>query len=120
MNVTKGYGFSVNDINWSCPSELKPYEDAYFLSLKQHDTEMYMQGLYFREALLSSVCNNSLWMKSGSSPYKYPEKTYTELMEEKEMNENMTDDEKKKQTELLFEKLSIMQMNFEHSHDKKA
>lgn len=116
MKITKGYGFTVEDINWSCPTELKPYEDAYLLRLKEHDTQMYMQGLYFREALLSSVCNNSLWMKSGSKPYQYPEKTYTEMMEEEKRNENMTDEEKKRQTEMLFEKLSIMQHNFEISH----
>ena len=27
--VTKGYGFTVDDIDWSCPSELEPYAKAH-------------------------------------------------------------------------------------------
>lgn len=88
---------------------------------KQKDTEMYMQGLYFREALLSSVCNNSIWLKKGSEPYKYPAKSFTELMEERSTSnkELLSEDEKKLQTKMLFKNLSLMKANYDLTHPQK-
>ena len=119
--ITYGYGFTANYINWSCPNELRPYEDAYLMRRKQTDTEMYMQGLYFREALLSSVCNNSLWMKKGSKPHEYPKKTFMDTIEEEQKIKNnvLTEEEKIKQTQMLFNSLSIMQANFNLNHKDK-
>lgn len=85
---------------------------------KQADTDMYMQGLYFREALLSSVCNNSLWMEKGAKPHEYPKKTFMQTIEkEQNINHNtLTEEEKKKQTEMLFKSLSVMQSNYNLNH----
>lgn len=38
---TKGYGFTVKDIDSSCPADLEPYAEAYKLEMKQRDTEMW-------------------------------------------------------------------------------
>ena len=116
--ITYGYGITADYINWSCPAELQPYEDAYIKRKKEKDTEMYMQGLYFREALLSSVCNNSLWMRKGAKPHEYPKQTFMETIEEQKNIENntLTEEEKKRRTELLFRELQLMQSNFNLTH----
>lgn len=41
MFVTKGYGFTVDDIDWSCPADLEPYSKAHNLELKEMDSYMH-------------------------------------------------------------------------------
>lgn len=57
---------------------------------------MWLQGRYFMDAIESSIGN--AFRKSGSEPYRYPEKPY--LMEEPELTPEQLD-EKEKQ-ELAF------------------
>lgn len=54
--VTKGYGFSVDDIDMMNPELLKPYVDAYKAECKQRDMEMYMWfGRYATSALVTAI-----------------------------------------------------------------
>lgn len=65
--VTKGYGFSVNDIDWSSPSDLIPYEKAYKLEVKQKDSLMHSWwGNYGISALTVAIdhCMNGEKAKS--------------------------------------------------------
>ena len=36
--MTKGYGFSVNDIDWSSPADLEPYTKTQKMELKENDS----------------------------------------------------------------------------------
>lgn len=42
LRYTKGYGFTVKDIDSSCPADLEPYAKAYAQDMKQRDREMWM------------------------------------------------------------------------------
>lgn len=54
--VTKGYGFTVHDIDTSCPADLKPYADVYNLEKKQRDNDMWMWfGTYGLSAVSVAV-----------------------------------------------------------------
>lgn len=54
--ATKGYGFSVDDIDMMNPELLKPYVDAYKAEWKQRDMEMYMWfGRYATSALVTAI-----------------------------------------------------------------
>ena len=54
--VTKGYGFSVDDIDMMNPELLKPYVDAYKAEWKQRDMEMYMWfGRYATSAFVTAI-----------------------------------------------------------------
>lgn len=66
--ITKGYGFSVDDIDWSCPSDLEPYELAFKQSEKLIDHHNWMLGKYIEMATGVAIdhCFNG---KKASSEY---------------------------------------------------
>ena len=117
--VTKEYGFTVDDIDWSCPADLEPYAKAYELQIKQQDEQMYLMGIYIISALDSTVCNSFLWRKKEEKAHKYMEKPimYEYANGHKNKNEGeLSDEERKEQTEKLFMQLRIMGANFNINH----
>lgn len=79
--VTKGYGFSIDDIDWSCPADLEPYAKAYELEIQHQDSLMYMMGMYALSSVTVGVERNLAGRKSRS---KYLEKPILELAKEQE------------------------------------
>lgn len=56
LMATKGYGFSVNDIDMMNPTLLQPYVDAYKAEWRQRDREMYMwYGRYGVSAFITAI-----------------------------------------------------------------
>lgn len=54
--ATKGYGFSVEDINGSCPADLKPYGKAHEAEMQEQDLLNYIAiGQYYRSAISEIV-----------------------------------------------------------------
>lgn len=49
--ATQGYGFTVDDIDWSTPNDLQPYWDAYNYKRRQDDELLWMMGMYVGEAI---------------------------------------------------------------------
>ena len=75
--ATKGYGFSVDDIDMMNPELLKPYVDAYKAEWKQRDMEMYMWfGRYATSALVTAI--DATFGKGNS---KYVKKTCYDSIE---------------------------------------
>lgn len=99
----------------SCPVDLKPYEKAYEIRLKRKDEQMWMQGMYFYNALsvsLSHFCGNKR-SKYIAAPL------LCHAFEEKE-ERNLSDAQKENYVNQLFTNLMVMQANFNNSHmDKK-
>lgn len=99
--VTKGYGFTVDDIDWSCPADLEPYAKVCELQLKQQDNQMHIMGMYVQSAVLVAIERNFAGKKSKA---KYLEKPLHELAKEKEYEkkndrpeyDGMTNEEKQK------------------------
>lgn len=118
--VTKGYGFTVDDIDWSCPADLEPYAKAHKLKTQEEDMMNWIQGQYFASALDATVCNSWIWRKKGAKPHSYIEKPILRDEEEKKqqskVNNPLTEEEKKRQTEQLFLRLRIMGANFNLNH----
>lgn len=50
--VTKGYGFSIDDIDWACPADLEPYAQAHKMEQKENDS---MAWLYCGNYVLSAI-----------------------------------------------------------------
>lgn len=98
--VTKGYGFTIDDIDWSCPADLEPYAKAHKTEIKEQDSLMWnWWGNYGLLAVTMAVERNLAGQKAK---LKYMEKPYMEMTED-EMNKakndrpeyiGLTDDEK--------------------------
>lgn len=75
--VTKGYGFTVDDIDWLCPADLEPYENAKKIEENLYDTRQWQLGQYMSAAV-------SCIFPKG----KYPKKPMFQIGEEdKEITE---------------------------------
>jgi len=107
--VTKGYGLTVEDIDWSCPADLEPYAKAHNLALQEQDGMVYaFCGSYVLSAVAVAV---ERCLAGKKSRLRYVEKPMLREMEEK--NKPMTEEELQKQRELFLAKLMVMKTNFE-------
>lgn len=92
--VTKGHGLSVDDIDWSCPADLEPYEKAYKLEQKEIDARLYSMGLYNKIAFEVVMSHVSAGFSGKKSKAKYLEKPLLDLLDfEKEKNGNKESNE---------------------------
>lgn len=76
MYITKGYGLGINDIDWSCPSDMEPYASAKVYEENQLDTRNWQLGVYISHAV-------SLIGKGS-----YPDKPIFQLKEDKGKGSN--------------------------------
>ena len=94
---------------------MEAYEKQQERELHKQNMLSHLQGEYFAEAIMCTVCN-VLSGKSGKK-HKYPEKPYklnTSIQEE------MNEEEMQKQRELFVAGLLTMQANFELNHKNKG
>lgn len=115
MIVTRGYGITVDDINWGCPTDFEPYIKAYKQQEKKKDEEMWMQGLYVYNAFQTVMENfgDGLSGKRGNS--KYIKKPF---MQSEKADGKLTEGELQKQREAFVMGLKVMQSNYELNHKK--
>lgn len=71
--VTKGYGFTVNDIDQSCPTDLEPYEKAHKKELVEQDNLQYLWWGKYGLSSLGVAIEHCLAGKKAKS--KYVDKT---------------------------------------------
>lgn len=99
--VTKGYGFTVNDIDWSCPADLEPYEKAHNMQLREQDTFAHaICGKYVLSSL--TVAIEHIFSKNAKT--KYVDKPILQEAEDREYErkqdrkeyKGLTDEEKQK------------------------
>lgn len=109
--VTKGYGLTVHDIDWSCPADLEPYAKAYKLKMQEWDYMNWILNQYTLSAVSVAVEHCLAGRKARS---KYIEKPIMQQIEEK--NKPLSEDELQKQRELFVAKLEAMKTNFELNH----
>ena len=113
--VTKGYGFSVHDIDWSCPYDLEPYSKAHAMERKEKDSLVH--------AWVGSYVINALWvaidriLNGRKSNAKY-EKTPL-LVKVEEQNRPITQEEIENQRRIFVEQLKIKKANFDLHHKSK-
>jgi len=105
-------GVSKTEILDSCPKELWPYEKAHIRRIKETNGLMHIQGQYFAEAIMSTVCNQ-LGGKT-SKKHEYPKKPYNI-----DSKNELSEDELQKQREAFVAGLMVMKSNFELEHPKK-
>lgn len=94
--MTKGYGFTVYDIDWSSPADLEPYSKAYQIRRNEKDILQWQLGQYMAAAV-------SCIFPKG----KYPDKPIFQIEKE------TTAEEIQKQRELFIAKMQAMKANFD-------
>ena len=108
-------------ISWSefwnmTPRTINAYKKAFKLKKEEQNAFAYIQGIYFRDALASTVGN--MFKKKGAKAIEYPSEPYNlyanqQTEESGEQDGGMSEAEKRKKTEALFGMLRLMQANFE-------
>lgn len=107
--ITKGYGFTVDDIDWSCPADLEPYAKAHNIELKEKDNMMY--AWYGEYALSACYVAIDRALHGKKSKAEYVKKTFMQMAEED--SQEMTEEKKKKMRELFVARLMAMSANFQ-------
>lgn len=105
-------GVSYETFRHLNPAKLKAFVEGHKIKKKMRDAEMWTMGQYIMSALDATVCNNSFWRKKGEKAHQYIDKPI--LQQNK--NVELTEEEKRKQTENLFLRLQIMGANFKNNH----
>ena len=103
------------DVFWHLnPKKLKPFQIAYENKRRLRDEEQWMYWGSYGISALSVVIENVL---SKNTKVEYVKKPI--LQQVASTSENLTEEEKKKQTEHLFMQLMIMETNHKSSKNKQ-
>lgn len=89
--VTKGYGFTVDDIDWSCPADLEPYAKAHNLELMERDAQMHSMGKYNEIAFSVVMAHFGAGLAGKDSQAEYIEKPFMQM---DDPNRELTEEEK--------------------------
>ena len=98
--VTKGYGLSVDDIDWSCPAELEPYNKAHSMEQKEQDEQLWSMGIYVESDVRTEI-DRSFHGKKATS--KYIEKPILQTLCADDGRTQEERDEKELKKMLLYE-----------------
>lgn len=111
--VTKERGFDVGYINWSCPSDLRPYAKAHEQETKEQDLLNYIAfGQYYRSALTEMVSAVTGGFLKSVNMAKFAEEPF--LSKEPEITDRpLTEEEITEQTRRFFQKRQIDKIIFD-------
>lgn len=110
--VTKGYGFSLHDIDWSCPADLEPYAKAHSMERKEKDSLIHAWiGSYGINAMMVSLDRA---LNGRKASLKYTENTLIEKIEEE--NRPLKQEEIERQRAIFVEQLKLKKANFDLLH----
>ena len=98
--VTKGYGLSVDDIDWSCPAELEPYNKAHSMEQKERDEHLWSMGIYVESAVRTAIDRSFNGKKAAS---KYIDEPILRTIEADDGLTQEERDEKELKKMLLYE-----------------
>jgi hypothetical protein len=114
LYITKGYGFSVDDIGWSCPKDLEPYAKAHNEEYKENDYLMHTMGLYCNIAFEVVMAQFGAGLSGKKSKAKYIEKPFHEL--QREANHEYTEDEIIAKRQGFVDRMVKMKERWDESH----
>lgn len=111
--VTKGYGFTAQDIDESCPADLEPYLEEYKLEEKRIDEYMWTMGRYVVSAVYTSVERVFAGRKAQSEYLKEPLTTTAD-----KNRTDLTEDEIQMEVDKFFAESNAMRINWQRTHGK--
>lgn len=113
LNCTKGFGFTVEDIENSCPAEMMHYVRAHRADIEEKDMYIWnWTGSYGISALVFAI-DHCLNGKKASTEYvKAP-------VIDGKMKEQIEKNNKERQLQEFVASLETMKANFEAAHPEK-
>lgn len=108
--VTMGYGFTAEDIDWSCPAELEPYAKAHKMYLEEQDSIAWKSGIYMHSAIIVALDEA---FNGRNAKAKYIEEP---ILSQVGNSHEMTQEEKDRQVDLFFKQQNAMRINWKRSH----
>lgn len=117
MFITKGYGFSITDIDNSCPKEIEYYEKAYKQEIEQYDLRAWIAGQYTYVAF-GSVLSQAFSSKNYRNDKKsnsYPEKPFMQQAETHEMTKEEFDALSQEERDRVF--MQMIENSFANTLD---
>lgn len=97
---------SIDDIDWSCPADMKPYLKAHEEELKEKDYLAWLFNQYTLSAVSVAVEHCFAGRKAHSEYIKEP------ILQTKEKNKPLTEDEKQKEVDLFFARENARRVNW--------
>lgn len=97
------------------PRTIQPYVKAYQMKQEQRDTEMWQMGIYVQQAfgVVISALASSFGKKKSDAKY-FEKPLHQQMKEQQQIDGNqLSEEEKIRQTKMFFERLKTMQTNFE-------
>lgn len=114
MVATKGYGLSIDDIDWSSPADMKPYVKAHREELKEKDYLAWISNQYTMSAVMVAVEHNLAGRKAKSKYIKEPIMSQIESQ-----GGQLSEKDMQKKRELFVARLQAMKANWDMEQEKK-
>lgn len=111
--ITKGYGFTLDDIDWSSPADLEPYAKAHKMQKIEEDNLIYAWCGSYLTSAVSFVIEHCFTGSKAKS--KYIDKP---LLQPEEENRPLTEEEKQKAVDLFFAREDARRINWKRNHHK--
>ena len=108
------YGMTYDEYWKESPYRTKFYREAHELKVKQHDEEMWVQGMYIYEALCEVSPILHAFSKSGTKPLPYASKPYLSAIKT-EIEKNKEEEKQKIENDRL-----VAQIHFQHWAENTA
>lgn len=111
--VTKGRGFTVEDINGSCPADLRPYAKAHKMEIQEQDLLNYIAvGQYYRSALHEIIASVFSALSGKKDPgIEFVSKPV--LYEDADKSKDLTEEDKQRILERHVLMRKIEKFNFD-------
>lgn len=111
------YGMSAQEFWYEDTHLVVAYRELSKLRTERKNQEMWLQGLYFLDALSASL---SGFRKAGSPPYKYPQEPYDILGKKREEEEREpTEEEKAEARQKIIDQLNAWKKAWENSNAER-
>lgn len=113
-----GLGMSFMDMT---PKVFNVYAKAYSEKRKEEaeliEFRAWVYGIYTSNAIMSTIGNSSWFKDKNTKAHEYPKNPLEKVDRDKQLySDDLTEEEKKRETELLFAKLNVMKVNFDLAH----
>ena len=106
---------TVEDIDWSCPTDLEPYAKARNLEIREIDAFLHSAGAYNKIAYEVVMAHFGAGLAGKKSDAKYVEHPF---MQKEKAKAYLTEEEKQREVDLFFATQKARRINWKRRKGK--